>query len=161
MEPMEPVSEEDNAVATKKSSAVRQLTVFLPNRIGTLLAVVDLLEKHHSVVIGLSVRDAVDATVVRLIVSDPDSVETLFIEKGIPFNAMEIIVAELPGGASEMSECLRVLLGAETNIHFIYPILTRPNGRSAIALCVEDNDFGLQVLNRAGYKTLSQEELSR
>ena len=120
-----------------------------------------MYKRQHLVVLGLSVKDAVDATMVRLVVSDPDACETLFIEKGIPFNAIELIVAELPEGASQMSECLRTLLVAETNIHFIYPILTRPNGKSAIALCVEDNDFGMEVLNQSGYKILSQDDLSR
>lgn len=152
---------DSHSTAIDESCAVRQLTVFLPNRIGALLSIVDLLKRNHFIVLGLSVKDAVDATVVRLIVSDPDSVETLFIEKGIPCNATELMVVELPEGACQMAECLRELLNAETNIHFIYSILTRPNGRSAIAMCVEDNDFGLEVLNKAGYKTLSQDELSR
>lgn len=158
---MDSDSAESSSTATNETTAVRQLTVFLPNRIGALLSIVDLLKRNHFVVLGLSVKDAIDATVVRLIVSDPDSVETLFIEKGIPFNTTELIVAELSEGANQMADCLRELLNAETNIHFIYPILTRPNGKSAIALCVEDNDFGLEILNTAGYRTLSQDELSR
>ena len=70
-------------------------------------------------------------------------------------------MVELPAGAGQMADCLRELLNAETNINFIYSLLTRPNGCSAIAMCVEDNDFGLEVLNKAGFKTLSQDDLSR
>ncbi|MDF1755715.1 MAG: hypothetical protein P1U89_23195 [Verrucomicrobiales bacterium] len=158
---METDPEEDTTTDTDETSPVRQLTLLLDNRIGALLSIVDLLKNNHFVVLGLSVRDAIDATVVRLIVSDPDSVGTLFMEKGIPFNTTELIVVELSEGASQMSDCLRTILNAETNIHFIYPMLTRPNGRSAIAMCVEDNDFGIQILNEAGFKTLSQDELSR
>ncbi len=154
--------ESDPSPSTKsEASPVKQITVFLANRIGALLSIVELLRQNHIVVLGLSVKDSIDATVVRLIVSDPESVETLFIEKGIPYNVTELIVAELSEGATQMADCLRALLNAETNIHFIYPILTRPNGRSAIAMCVEDNEFGQKVLNEAGYKTLSQGELSR
>ena len=147
--------------AVRSSSPVRQLSVFLGNRIGSLLSIVDLLNRHHFVVLGISVKDSIDVSVVRLIVSDPDSVETLFMEKGIPFNTTEVLVVDLPKGASQMAEVLRELLNAETNIHFIYPIMTRPNGNSAIAMCVEDNDFGLEVLNQAGYRILSQDDLSR
>jgi hypothetical protein len=158
---MDPDPAEELAIKTGESTPVRQLTVLLDNRLGALLSIVELLKQNHIVVLGLSVRDAVDATVVRLIVSDPDAVETLFMEKGIPYNTTELIVVELSEGAVQMADCLRTILNAETNIHFIYPILTRPNGRSAIAMCVEDNDFGISVLNEAGYKTLSQCELSR
>ena len=112
-------------------------------------------------VIGLSVQDSIDNTVVRLIVSDPDTVETVFIERGIPFNSTELVVVELIKGAEQMPDCLRTLLNAETNIHFIYPLLTQPNGRAALALCVEDNQFGHSVLEKAGYRVLRQEDLSR
>ena len=53
-----------------------KLTVLLDNRLGALLSIVELLKKNHIEVLGLSVRDAIDATVARLIVSDPDAVET-------------------------------------------------------------------------------------
>ncbi|MDF1811130.1 MAG: hypothetical protein P1V20_02920 [Verrucomicrobiales bacterium] len=158
---MDPDPAEDSTTDVSSSTPVRQLTVFLDNRIGALLSIVDLLKKNHFEVLGLSVRDALDATVVRLIVSDPYSVETLFMEKGIPFNTTELIVVELAEGATQMADCLRAILNAETNIHFIYPMLTRPNGRTAIAMCVEDNDFGITVLNESGFKILSQDDLSR
>ena len=69
--------------------------------------------------------------------------------------------AELPEGAEQMPDCLRTLLNAETNIHFIYPLLTQPNGSAALALCVEDDSFGGSILSKAGFKVLRQEDLSR
>lgn len=158
---MDSKPQDASSTETAETTAVRQLTVFLDNRMGALLSIVDLLKANHLEVLGISVKDSVDATVVRLIVNDPDAVETVFMEKGIPFNTTDVVVAELAEGASQMAEFLRALLNAETNIHFIYPILTRPTGRCAMALCLEDNDFGMEVLNKAGYKTLSQDELSR
>ena len=146
---------------TTLGTPVRQIAVFLQNRAGALLSVVRLLGDHHVVVLGISVQDAVDATVLRLILSDPDLVETLFIERGIPYSTTEVIVLELIEGATGLAGCLRALLNAETNIHFIYPILTQPNGRSALALCLEDNEFGKSVLLKEGFKLIYQEDLSR
>jgi len=146
---------------TVEGTSVRQVSVFLQNRAGALLSVVELLRANHVVVLGLSVQDSIDFTVVRLIASDPDTVETLFMEKGIPYSTNDLIVVELNEGPEQMPDCLRTLLNAETNIHFIYPLLTRPNGKSALALCVEDNDFGKSVLSKAGYRILLQEDLSR
>ena len=146
---------------TTEGTAVLQIAVFLPNRAGAFVSILDLLRSNHVVVLGLSVQDSIDNTVVRLVVSDPDTVETIFIERGIPFNATEILVVELRDGAEQMPDCLRTLLNAETNIHFIYPLLTQPNGRAALALCVEDADFGDAILTKAGYRVLRQEDLSR
>ncbi|MCB1235408.1 MAG: acetolactate synthase [Verrucomicrobiae bacterium] len=151
----------DDSEATTVGTPVRQLSVFLQNRVGALLSVVQLMEDHHVVVLGLSVQDSIDVTVVRLVVSDPDLVETTFMERGIPFSTTEIIVVEFTSGATGLSDCLRSLLNAETNVHFVYPILSRPNDRPVLALCLEDNEFGKSVLLREGYKLLFQEDLSR
>lgn len=148
-------------VATVQGTPIRQIAVFLPNRPGAFVSILDLLTGSHVVVLGLSVQDSIDNTVVRLIVSDPDTVETLFMEKGIPFNSTDLLVVALKEGAEQMPACLRTLLKAETNIHFIYPLLSQPQGSAALALCVEDNHFGQSVLTKAGFKVLRQEDLSR
>lgn len=144
-----------------QGTPIRQIAVFLANRTGAFVSILDLMKRNQVIVLGLSVQDSIDNTVVRLIVSDPDTVETVFIEKGIPFNTTDLVVVELHKGAEQMPDCLRTLLVAETNIHFIYPLMTQPNGLAALALCVEDNDFGHEVLSKAGYKVLRQEDLSR
>lgn len=152
---------DDPLSITIQGSPVRQFAVFLPNRPGAFVSILDLLRSSHVVVLGLSVQDSIDSTVVRLVVSDPFTVETVFIEKGIPFTAMDVLVVALREGPEQMPDCLRSLLKAETNINFIYPLLTQPDGYSALVLCVEDNDFGHAMLSKEGFKVLRQEDLSR
>lgn len=152
---------DSNSPSVKDGTPIRQIAVFLPNRTGAFVAILDLMKSNHVLVLGLSVQDSIDNTVVRLIVSDPDTVETVFIERGIPFNSTDLVVVELRDGADQMPACLRTLLNAETNIHFIYPLLTQPNGNPALALCVEDNQFGDSILSKAGFRVLRQEDLSR
>lgn len=53
----------------------RQFSVMLPNRAGALAALVKLLRSYSIEVIGLSMQDSRDATVARLVVSDPDTTE--------------------------------------------------------------------------------------
>lgn len=151
----------DPHAVTAEGSPVRQFAVFLPNRPGALVAVLDLLRSSHVVVLGLSVQDSIDGTVVRLVVNDPFTVETVFIERGIPFNSMDVLVVALREGPEQMPDCLRTLLKVETNIHFIYPLLTQPDGCSALVLGIEDHDFGNEMLAKSGFKVLRQEDLSR
>ncbi len=158
---MENEEQSDPNTDTVEGSPVRQVAVFLQNRSGALLSIVELMRANHVLVLGLSVQDSIDVTVVRLVASDPDAVETIFIEKGIPFSTNDLCVVELDEGAAQLPDCLRALVNAETNIHFIYPLLTRPNGKSALAMCLEDHDFGQEVLMKAGYRVLKQEDLSR
>jgi hypothetical protein len=140
---------------------VTQFSVFLINRAGALLSVVKLLEDAHVMVLGLSVHDSVDVTVVRMIVSDPELVETIFMERGIPYGTCDLLVVELRRGPEDLSKALRVFLEAETNIHFAYPLLVRPAGAALLALHLEDIELGESVVQTHGFKTLRQKDLSR
>ena len=57
--------EDNQEEITTVGTPVRQIAVFLPNRAGALLSVVRLLGDHQVMVLGISVQDSVDATVVR------------------------------------------------------------------------------------------------
>ncbi len=144
-----------------RGNAVRQLSVFLMNKAGALFGVVKLLKDAGVHVLGLTVQDSVDVSVVRLIVSDPETAETLFIERGIPFGSCDMLVLELPEGVDDLHKSLHGLLTGETNVHFMYPLLVRPNGKPTLALHVEDLDCASSVLAAQGFSLLRQTDLSR
>jgi len=56
---------------------------------------------------------------------------------------------------------LAALLEAEINIHYIYSFVKRPNGMTAVALNIEDQDIAAQALNNRGFRVLSQRDISR
>lgn len=146
---------------TPARSPVRQLSVFLYNRVGALLSLVKLLNEHHIEVLGLSVQDSVELTLVRLIVTDPQRAEQVYIEAGHPCASKPIIVVELKEGVHDLGHALSGLLAAEINIHHAYPLMVRPNGRPLLALYVDDTEVGGESLAKCGFKVLSQDELTR
>lgn len=140
---------------------VRQFSVMIQNRVGALAALVKLLRASAIEVIGLSMQDSRDATVARLVVSDPETTEHIFIEKGIPYTSCELLVVAMMESATTLLPCLDTLMGAETNIDFAYSLMPCPKGQSLLAMHVEDYDFAVTVLNQAGFKVMYQEDLSR
>jgi hypothetical protein len=144
-----------------QSPTVVQFSIFLHNRVGALLGVVKLLQDAQVLVLGLSLQDSVDVTVARIIVSDPERVETVFIERGIPYVTNEVLVVQLKEGAEGLSKCLAAFLQAETNIHIAYPLMAQPGGFSAMAMHVEDYDLGASVMEAKGYRVLRQSDISR
>ena len=140
---------------------VRQFSVMLPNRVGALAAMVKLLRTNAIEVIGLSVQDSRDATVARLVVSDPETTEQLFIEKGIPHATCELVVVALRESGPGLLQCLDTLMIAETNIDFAYALMPSPEGYSMLAMHVEDYEFAIAILHQSGFKLMYQEDLSR
>jgi hypothetical protein len=140
---------------------VKQFSVFLANKVGAMLDVVKLLNANHTHVVALSVSESTDSAIARIIVSDPERVQDLFNENNIAFGVCEVVVVELREVATQLVKLLASLFMAEVNVHFTYPLLTRPRGMAALALHVDDNECASSVLRGAGFKILSQSEISR
>ncbi len=140
---------------------VKQFSIFLQNKVGALLEVVKLLNANNVQVIALNSQDSTDSAIVRIIVSDPESVEDLFDLHEIAYSISEMLVVEMKEVATDLKRVLQTLLMAEVNIHVCYPILIRPHGRSAMALHVDDQECSYSVLAGEGFKILNQADLSR
>jgi hypothetical protein len=140
---------------------VRQFSIFLTNKVGAMLDIVKLLNTNHTHVVALSIAENTDSAIARIMVSDPDRVLELFRENNIPFGLCEMMVVEMREVATQLSKLLAALLMAEVNVHFTYPLLTRPRGYAAIALHVDDTECASSVLLGEGFKLLSQNDISR
>ncbi len=149
------------ATDTPAGSPVRQLSVFLHNRVGALMALVKLLTEHNIEVLGLSLQDTTELALVRLVPSDPENAEMLFIEKGIPHAVCQVTVVELREPQKMLPHALSALLAAEVNIDFSYPLFVRPSQYPLLVLHLDAPDIGAKVLSAAGFKVLMQEDLSR
>ena len=140
---------------------VRQFSILLPNRVGALAALVKLLRASAIEVVGLSVQDSRDATVARLVVSDPESAEQLFMEKGIPHTTCELVVIAMRESGPGLLQTLDTLMIAETNIDFAYSLMPSPEGKSMLAMHVEDYEFATTILHQSGFTLIYQADLSR
>ena len=140
---------------------VKQFSVFLANKVGAMLDVVKLLNANHTHVVAMSVSESTDSAIARIIVSDPERVQDLFRENNIAYGVCEVVVVELREVATQLVKLLAALFMAEVNVHFTYPLLTRPRGMAALALHVDDTECASSVLLGAGFKILSQNEISR
>jgi hypothetical protein len=158
---MEPEIETESDTLIDHGSPVRQFSVMLPNRVGALAALVKMLRASSIEVIGLSVQDSRDATIARLVVSDPDSTEQIFMEKGIPHATCELVVVALRESGPGVLQCLDTLMIAETNIDFAYALLPAAQDMSMLAMHVEDYEFAVAILHQSGFKLMYQEDLSR
>ena len=140
---------------------VKQFSVFLPNKVGAMLEIVKLLNAHQTHIVAMSVSESTDSAIARIIVSDPESVEQLFREHNIAYGMCEVVVVEMREVATQLAKLFATLFMAEVNVHFTYPLLTRPRGMAALALHVDDNECASSVLIGAGFKLLSQADISR
>lgn len=138
---------------------VTQFSVFLDNKVGKLLELVEEFKDDTICQLcALSVHEASDHAVVRILPNCADAARLILEREGYPFAETNLLVVELGGGHTVRSLC-RHLLGAEINIYFAYPVLVRLHGAPTIAISVDDVVLGGQLLRRKGYRLLGEGDL--
>lgn len=139
---------------------VKQFSVFIPNRVGKLYDLSVLFAKHNVHIMAMTTLDTTDCAIDRLIVDDPDRARDLMVANKFSFTECDVLAVQITE-ESQLREVLKVLLTVEINIHYLYAFLLRPEGKSALALNVEDTDLATSALNTRGFKVLTQRDISR
>ena len=135
-----------------------QFSVFLANKVGRLLELLEVFEGHALALAAISVVDSADHAVVRVLTSRSDLARRILDRANLPFGESDVLVVQMDS-THTMSMICAGLLGAEINIQYAYPLLVSPNDRSAIAIHCEDYVLSAQILRRRGFNLLAENDL--
>lgn len=149
-----------NTIPARHAEAVRQFSVFTPNRLGRLHELTSLLGAHNVHVLALTVVDTTDSAILRLVLDDPDRGRALLLQQGFPFTESAVLAVEV-NAAEELNRLMVALLEAELNINYLYSFIPHPHGKSILALSMEDNELAEHVLKRHQFAVLKQADLAR
>ncbi len=140
--------------------SVTQFSVFLENRVGRLLEVVRAFQGSKVKIVGLSISDSADCCIIRLILSHPEQGREILGLKKVAFAENELLIAEMPTGPHSLVELCSALIQAEINIHYAYPLIVHPRGRSALAIHVDNIEQAGVSLHSKGFEILSEADLN-
>ena len=139
---------------------VIQFSIHADNKVGRLNEIIGLLTIHEVHIMALSILDTTDSSIIRLIVNYPEEAQKVLIEHQFSYVQSELIAVEL-ASQSDIKTVTSALVQAEINIHYIYPFVCRPKGRSALAISLEDNDLAIDTLTRHQLKVIGQNDIAR
>ena len=143
----------------RRPDQVIQFSVFTPNRLGRLHDLIRLLNARNVHVLALMVLDTTDSAIIRLVVDDPDRARELLVQEGFPFTESYLVAVEVD--STDLSRLMLALLQAELNVNYLYSFIPHPQGKSILALSMEDNELAEQALRRNQFRTLRQSDVSR
>ena len=138
---------------------IRQMGLFLDNRVGRLRDVMRFLTAEDVLVHALSVIDGADHAIVRLIVDRPNTAHKALSDAQFPVVETEVLVLEVPNERTALRMICRSLIQGEINIHYAYPMLTRPHGFGAMVIHVDDLQTASDLLSADGFKLLDSSDL--
>ncbi len=138
---------------------VRQLSVFIENRVGQLMRLTNLLARTDVRILAVSVVYSVDCAICRMILDDADVGLDTLRKAGFPVSDTELIVVSLPRGKRGLLGTWAALLGGEINIHYTYPLLIHPRDCAAIAILPDDLEQAVRILRERSFDVLDEQDL--
>jgi len=135
-----------------------QFSVFLDNRVGTLYEMLEALDSDALTIAGLSVLEAADHGVIRVVTSRARTARQRLRAHNLPFSESSVVVVEATPERSLYQMC-KLLREAELSVHFAYPLMVQPHGAPALVLQTDDTLLAGQVLLRKGFSLLGEAEL--
>ncbi len=125
---------------------VKQLSIFLENKPGTLSKVCRALAHESINLHAMTVSDTSDHAVIRIVVSDPDKAVRMFESSGVLVIENEVIQIDLknePGQLAKLSDKLSL---GDVNIEYAYCAADEEQKKGALILRVGDPKKALKVL---------------
>jgi len=136
---------------TKRRSAlkkVKQLSVFLANKPGVLARVCAVLAKKKINISGISVVDAHDHAVARMITSDSQAAVDFLEDAGILVVENDVLMVRLPNRTGSLGAISRVLAAAKINIEYSYCTAGEGEKNAYLVMSVSDVHAAEKVLKK-------------
>ena len=141
--------------------AIKQLTVFVQNKKGTVVSVTDILSKNNVNLRALSIAETQDFGILRLIVNDEQTAETVLAENGYLIKVIDVVGVKISDEPGRLTEALDVLDKANINVEYLYAFMARTAKHAYVVLRVEDNAVAEAALTSAGFKMISEADINK
>ena len=141
--------------------AIKQLTVFVQNRKGTIALVTDVLAKNNINIRALSIAETEDFGILRLIVNDEEAAEKVLSEQGYLIKVVDVVGVKIGDEPGKLTSALEVLDKADINVEYLYAFMARTEKHAYVVLRVENNGEAENVLESAGFHLITEADINK
>ena len=143
---------------------IPQVSVFLDNRPGSLSEAMAQLDKYQIKVFALSIADAGEFGLVRMITEDPEK-STKILEDA-DYNLAKSrknteVTAVFITEEDKISKITKILADGSINIEYAYSSAVHVNGKIALILRASDVESAERILKENGIAVLTLDEIKK
>ena len=141
--------------------AIKQITVFVQNKKGTVVSVTDVLSKNNVNLRALSIAETEDFGILRLIVNDEQKAEKVLMENGYLIKVIDVLGVKIGDEPGKLTAALDILDKANINVEYLYAFMARTEKHAYVVLRVEENEEAEAALVNAGFKLITPADISK
>jgi len=141
--------------------AIKQISLFVENKPGRMAKVSKTLSDAGVNIRALTVAEAGDFGVIRMVVDDPEKGYKVLHDGGFTVSETEVLAVEMkdiPGG---LYEIVNTLGESEVNVDYAYAFVTTKAERALLIIRVDNLEKARRVLTDAGVKLATREEIQK
>lgn len=129
---------------------MKQLSVFVENKPGSLMGVTKALKQHDVNIRAISGFDAPEFSILRLIVDDPVKAKDELTKDGFVVRIGNVLGLELTDEKGKLNEVLELLSNHGINLNYIYSFVIRDNQEPLMLLHSDDLEKTEALLKEKG-----------
>jgi hypothetical protein len=127
---------------------LKQLSLFLENKPGALSRPMRLLARAKFNIVTLSIAEANQFGILRLILGDWEKAKKLLEKNGFVVRVTDMVAVEVPDQPGGLSKILGVIEGAGINVEFMYAFTEKREDKAILVFRFDDPDNAIKVLQR-------------
>jgi hypothetical protein len=143
---------------------IPQVSVYLDNRPGSLSEAMGQLDKNQIQVFALSIADAGEFGLVRMVTEDPEKATKVL--EDVDYNLAKSrrnteVTAVFMGDEDKISKITKILADGSINIEYAYSSAVHVNGKIALILRASDIENAEKTLKANGVTVLTLAEIKK
>lgn len=138
---------------------VKQLSLFLENKPGSLSRPVKLLAQGKFNILALSVADTQQFGILRLIVHDWEKAMALLEKAGYVVKMTDMVAIEVTDAPGGLSAILAALEKTRVNLEYMYGFTLKKEGKGMLVFRFDDPDRAIEALQKKGINPVRSVEL--
>ncbi|MDR1017869.1 MAG: amino acid-binding protein [Lachnospiraceae bacterium] len=138
---------------------IKQLSVFVDNRPGSLSEITDNLKEAKVDIRAIASFDTPEFAILRLIVDKPEEAKEFLADKGFIVKISDAIGVELTDETGSLNNLLSFLAEADINLNYIYTFIYRNRKAPVLVFGTDEIDSAIKTLKDAGEVLVDHSEL--
>jgi len=137
----------------------KQLSLFLENQPGALSRPMRILAKARLNILTLSIAEANQFGILRLILRDWEKAKKLLEREGLVVKVTDMVAVEVVDRPGGLAKILEVLEKAGINVEFMYAFTEKRQDRAVLVFRFDDPDSAIRVLRKQRINVVDSDDL--
>lgn len=139
--------------------AVKQLSVFVENKPGSLARIAGALGEESINIRALSVGEVGEYGIIRLIVDNPEKARDALKKRGYSVGLTDVLAVEMGDEPGSLANVTKILGESHINIEYAYAFITRERNKATLIARVNELEKAEKILKDKGFRLIQAEEL--